>query len=354
MSDQSLQQLLITNFGLLPSGYTGSQGAIGFTGSVGAGAAGGGGPTIYSTVNELPVSDNSTGSLAYVSTTKQLYIWDGSAWDRVYTGTEQVPEVTTEPAASVIANFSSNSTIQHQVPFVASDPEGFPISYDHAYSEPVAGMVESVTYSNGNYNLTLNSTGSGKIGQTVVFRAAASDGLHVTSRTQRVFFAVSNPISLGGGTGGGPLTNTYTAPNGTVVTASQTTYNGPTYSLAFMFNNTVATNSSNADYWLGASGNDATITIDFRNSPVTYLHSIQIFPRARDDTFTSVVSVETTANPNDGFTPVPSTSIAVNSSYPFGGSSTFLLQTTNRVVRIVLLKSGSWGASLDEIKFTGV
>jgi hypothetical protein len=33
MSDQSLQQLLVTNFGLLPSGYTGSQGIIGFTGS---------------------------------------------------------------------------------------------------------------------------------------------------------------------------------------------------------------------------------------------------------------------------------------------------------------------------------
>lgn len=37
MSDQSLQQLLITNFGLLPSGYTGSQGVLGYTGSGAAG-----------------------------------------------------------------------------------------------------------------------------------------------------------------------------------------------------------------------------------------------------------------------------------------------------------------------------
>ena len=51
MSDQSLQQLLITNFGLLPSGYTGSQGAAGaqgvagYTGSAGTSANSGGGST---------------------------------------------------------------------------------------------------------------------------------------------------------------------------------------------------------------------------------------------------------------------------------------------------------------------
>jgi len=37
MSDQSLQQLLTTNFGLQPSGYTGSQGVIGYTGSAASG-----------------------------------------------------------------------------------------------------------------------------------------------------------------------------------------------------------------------------------------------------------------------------------------------------------------------------
>ena len=36
---KSLQQLLVTNFALNPSGYTGSRGDIGYVGSAGAGAS---------------------------------------------------------------------------------------------------------------------------------------------------------------------------------------------------------------------------------------------------------------------------------------------------------------------------
>jgi hypothetical protein len=65
MSDQSLQQLLITNFGLLPSGYTGSQGIAGNTGytgsagegSSGGGATGGGSDQVF-VVNDLTVTAN--------------------------------------------------------------------------------------------------------------------------------------------------------------------------------------------------------------------------------------------------------------------------------------------------------
>ena len=64
MSDQSLQQLLITNFGLLPSGYTGSRGVTGFTGSVGASGAGGGavggGNNKVFYENDQTVTDNYT------------------------------------------------------------------------------------------------------------------------------------------------------------------------------------------------------------------------------------------------------------------------------------------------------
>jgi hypothetical protein len=62
MSDQSLQQLLVTNFGLLPSGYTGSQGVTGYTGSVGEGSSGGGatggGLDQVFVVNDLTVTAN--------------------------------------------------------------------------------------------------------------------------------------------------------------------------------------------------------------------------------------------------------------------------------------------------------
>jgi hypothetical protein len=63
MSDQSLQQLLITNFGLLPSGYTGSQGVTGYTGSIGTGGGGGatgGGNNKVFYENDQTVTDNYT------------------------------------------------------------------------------------------------------------------------------------------------------------------------------------------------------------------------------------------------------------------------------------------------------
>jgi hypothetical protein len=42
MTIQSFQELLITNYGLLPSGYTGSRGVSGYTGSAGTGGGGSG------------------------------------------------------------------------------------------------------------------------------------------------------------------------------------------------------------------------------------------------------------------------------------------------------------------------
>lgn len=63
MSDQSLQQLLITNFGLLPSGYTGSQGAAGYTGSAGTG--GGGSSSVYSRTAITATAGQTSFAVAY-------------------------------------------------------------------------------------------------------------------------------------------------------------------------------------------------------------------------------------------------------------------------------------------------
>jgi hypothetical protein len=354
-------------------GQTGYTGSIGFSGSGGAttlsaltdvdvssavagqvlGYTGsnwvptGGGTTTYTNLNELPGDNNTTGSFAYISSTKQLYIWDGSMWDRVYTGTEQVPDVLTEPAASVAIIFSSSTTVQHTVPFSASDPEGFPITYDYAYNEPTTGMIQSVNYNSGNYTLTLDAADSSKLGQTVVFRVAASDGLHSVSRTQRITFAANNPISLSGGTNTSAV---YTAPNGTVVTSSDGSYDLSSYKLSHLFDG-IATGAI-PTYWLSASAATGNLTFNFTNSTVTYLGTIQIFPRSRDDTFTSIVSVQIS---EDGinWTTLPNTSISVTSSTAYGSSQTFTLNTTNTYVRINLSKSGNWGLSMAEVAFTG-
>jgi hypothetical protein len=57
MSDQSLQQLLVTNFGLLPSGYTGSQGIAGNTGYTGSAGVGQSAPALP-TIDTIQVTDS--------------------------------------------------------------------------------------------------------------------------------------------------------------------------------------------------------------------------------------------------------------------------------------------------------
>jgi hypothetical protein len=335
-----MQLTKIPTLGIADGAITAAQLAPGVGG-------GGGGPTIYSTASALPSSGNLTGTMAYVSTTKQLYIWDGAAWDRVYTGIEAEPTVLTEPETSVAVQFSSNPTVQHTVPFSASDPEGFPITYDYAYTEPTAGMVQSVSYNSGNYTLTLNSTGAGKLGQTVVFRTAASDGLHVASRTQRILFAANNPITLTGGTN---TSSVYTAPNGTVVTATDASYDTSNYRLSHLFDG-ISTGAMGT-YWLSAGASTGSLTFNFTNSPVSYLSAVEIFPRSRDDTFTSILNVQLSSD-GINWTALPNTNILVTSSTAYGFSQTVNLTTTSRFIRINLSKSGSWGLSLAEVRFTG-
>ena len=62
MSDQSLQQLLVTNFGLLPSGYTGSRGAVGFVGSAAAGD-----PVVFQKIARLEEQYSAGTSVNYLT-----------------------------------------------------------------------------------------------------------------------------------------------------------------------------------------------------------------------------------------------------------------------------------------------
>lgn len=40
----------------------------------------GGSTTVYSTIGQLPLSNNDTGAQAFVDSDNRLYIWNGSGW----------------------------------------------------------------------------------------------------------------------------------------------------------------------------------------------------------------------------------------------------------------------------------
>lgn len=40
----------------------------------------GSGTTVYSTISQLPLSNNDTGAQAFVDSDNRLYLWNGSGW----------------------------------------------------------------------------------------------------------------------------------------------------------------------------------------------------------------------------------------------------------------------------------
>ena len=90
---------------------------------------GGGGATSYANAAALPTSGNTAGDLAFTLDKKALYNWDGSAWDRVYSGPNEVPTWDSSLPSSLLLSSGGTTSV---VTFKAdTDIEGFPINYNY-------------------------------------------------------------------------------------------------------------------------------------------------------------------------------------------------------------------------------
>ena len=147
-------------------------------------SSGGSGVTSYANFAAFPGSPTE-GDLAYAQDTNALYLYDGSAWDRVYTGLSEVPEFTTSPAASY--NLAQDGTAT-TVTVAATDPEGFDVTYSHDTS-PSNQTQATITNSGGVFTITpsTNPTNEGSFN----LRFKASDGLHISSKTSTFDLAFS-------------------------------------------------------------------------------------------------------------------------------------------------------------------
>ena len=150
---------------------------ITLNGAAGASAT----PTVYANVSALPSSGNSTGDLAFATLTKSLHVWDGSEWDRISSGGDELPTLTTTPASTHSLN--SNGTTS-TITFAASDPDGFPITYSHDMNPTNPNQITNVAESNGTFTLT-PSTNSAHAGNFTL-RLKASDGVSIKSHSINV------------------------------------------------------------------------------------------------------------------------------------------------------------------------
>lgn len=141
------------------------------------GLLGSGGATVYANLAAFPSSGNTEGDFAFAQDTKALYVWDGTEWDRVSSGINESPIFSTEPASEYELTTTGTATT---VTIAASDPEGFPIVYDHV-TNPTNQSQATITNSGGTFTITPSTSSSDEGSFSLRFRA--SDGTHVSSRT---------------------------------------------------------------------------------------------------------------------------------------------------------------------------
>jgi len=142
--------------------------------------------TVYANLAAFPSSGNVVGDYAFATNTKALYVWDGTEWDRVSTGDNENPRLTTTPATTLDLEADGSTSA---LTIAASDPEGFPITYDHDTNPSSPNQVTNIAKSGGTFTLT-PSTNQAHAG-SFTLRLKASDGVSTTSHAVAVTLAFS-------------------------------------------------------------------------------------------------------------------------------------------------------------------
>ena len=152
------------------------------------------------------LTDNSAGDTALVTSTKKVYMYDGTGWYLVATMVNNPPGAITGVSDTYnLATDGSATTITA----VSVDPEGFPVTWSSAVTAgsltvvPTALAVAVVNNGSGAYTLSGGVTGDNanvaiKVGQTVNFTVNAS-GHPFNIRDTNGGAAVSSPAATGQG-----------------------------------------------------------------------------------------------------------------------------------------------------------
>jgi len=189
---QTVAVSLPTSLGTAGQALVVNSGADGL--EFGAASGGGSGVTTYtgkSGTDGTPsgatyidnVSSPSEGDLAYDLAADQLYIRTTSAWTRLALGFDESPIIITEPVTSHTLNSDGTTST---VTMLATDPEGFSITYGIAYPNASNSLPDqlatatSINQSTGVYTFDPSTTESHA--GTVNVRLSASDGARITTR----------------------------------------------------------------------------------------------------------------------------------------------------------------------------
>ena len=232
-------------------------GVSGATGAEGSGA----GVTSYANFAAFPSSGNSGGDLAFAQDTAAVYVWDGSAWDRMAAGSDESPVILTDPPSTHDLSATGSTTT---VTMTAQDPEGFDIAYGIAYNtsnnaRPSQLSADTtINQTTGAYTFTPSSTGSDA--GSFKARLSASDGVKSSVRTVDIslaFDALGELLLAAGGGGGNSYGGGGAGAGGLVLNTNYTFTAGVTNTIVV---GTGGVASRTVQATRGDNGTDSTFT----------------------------------------------------------------------------------------------
>jgi hypothetical protein len=226
-------------------------------GATGATGADGSSVTSYANTSAFPSSGNSVGDFAFATNTKAVYIWDGSEWDRISAGVDESPVILTEPPTThELSAIGSNTTLT----MLATDPEGFDITYGIAYknagSTLPAQLLQTPVINQSNGLFTFTPTTNTALAGDFTARLSASDGVKTTTRLVDFSLGFFMEMLLAGGGGGGNDNGGGGGGAGGLVIDTSYVYNGTTYDIVIGQGGT----ASQAQDTRGVPGSNTTIS----------------------------------------------------------------------------------------------
>ena len=171
------------------------------------GGGGGQGVTAYTNMSDLPMTGNSTGAMAFITSTNGLFIWNGSTWYGVTVQSNTGPSISSvQDGNSGTAPFTlSTLGAATVVTVTATDPEGAPLTYSYSVTSGSltngGGTTATVTQ-NGNV-FTVTPTTTTDYAGTFELTFTASDG--ELSDTSAASFTLQFAAPLQAGTAGNTL-----------------------------------------------------------------------------------------------------------------------------------------------------
>ena len=145
----------------------------------------------FASIDLLPNTGNDVGDLAFVRATDRLYIWSGEGWYNIaLVNTTPTWDSGGQPAGSYVLDADSPQTATI-ITLAASDPEGFPVSYNYVTSGSM-DSIATISQDSSVFTITPKTSTQAPDGGTGTITFRATDGTNILPQVSS--FTLTFPV----------------------------------------------------------------------------------------------------------------------------------------------------------------